>query len=86
MLPGLSHLSLSRAEPRSAAALFNRHPEARGAPVFLVALPLLFMVLLVILSLASIPAKWVLMWRYREGRHPIWGSGYLRWWTVRQSC
>lgn len=50
--------------------------------MFLVGLPVVMGTLLVILLLLSIIAKWVLMFRYREGRHPLWGWQYLRWWTV----
>ena len=64
-------------------AAFDRHPEARGAPIFLIALPGVFGVLLGVLVVGCLLAKWVLMGRYREGRHPLWSFGYLRWWLVR---
>ena len=34
------------------------------------------------LSLVAIAAKWTLLGRVREGRHPLWGSMYFRWWLV----
>lgn len=35
----------------------------------------------VILAL-TIAAKWILIGRYREGEHPVWGFHYFRWWLV----
>ena len=34
------------------------------------------------LSLVAIAAKWALLGRVQEGRHPLWGSMYFRWWLV----
>jgi non-ribosomal peptide synthetase-like protein len=31
----------------------------------------------------TVAAKWLLLGRLKPGRHPLWGSMYLRWWTVR---
>lgn len=30
----------------------------------------------------SIAAKWLIIGRYRQGRYPLWGGYYLRWWLV----
>jgi hypothetical protein len=60
----------------------NRHPETRGAGVFLIGLPGLLMSLLLVLLVLCIIGKWVLAFRYREGRHPLWGFQYFRWWLV----
>jgi non-ribosomal peptide synthetase-like protein len=43
-------------------------------------------------SLAAVPlyfalgigTKWLVIGRYREGDHPLWGLYYLRWWLVRR--
>ncbi len=32
--------------------------------------------------LVAILAKWTIIGRYRAGRHPMWGSYYIRWWIV----
>jgi len=34
--------------------------------------------------LLSVAAKWLLIGRYKAGRHPIWGWYYLRWWLVER--
>jgi acyl-CoA synthetase (AMP-forming)/AMP-acid ligase II/acetyltransferase-like isoleucine patch superfamily enzyme/acyl carrier protein len=34
--------------------------------------------------LAAIALKWLIVGRYRAGKSPLWGHGYLRWWLVRQ--
>lgn len=34
--------------------------------------------------LLSVAAKWLLIGRYRPGRHPVWGFYYLRWWLVER--
>lgn len=34
------------------------------------------------LIVIAIVAKWVLIGRYRPGRHPLWGSFYIRWWLA----
>lgn len=61
----------------------NRFPQYRGAPVFLIALPVLYMILITLLVPISMVTKWVLMGRYRADNHPLWGVYYLRWWMVR---
>jgi hypothetical protein len=32
--------------------------------------------------LVFVAIKWIVIGRYKAGRHPIWGSYYLRWWFV----
>ncbi|GAC1431830.1 MAG: non-ribosomal peptide synthetase [Chloroflexota bacterium] len=32
----------------------------------------------------ALVAKWLLIGRYREGSHALWGGYYLRWWLVQQ--
>lgn len=34
------------------------------------------------LLLLGIAAKWLVIGRYKPGRHPVWGFYYLRWWLV----
>lgn len=34
--------------------------------------------------LISVATKWLLIGRYRPGRHPVWGFYYLRWWLVER--
>lgn len=34
------------------------------------------------LLLLSISVKWLVIGRFKEGRYPLWGSYYLRWWIV----
>ena len=35
-------------------------------------------------GLLAIMIKWIVIGRYKEGNHPLWGSMYLRWWTVEK--
>ncbi len=35
-----------------------------------------------LLILLAIGAKWLLIGKYKPGRHPIWGSYYIRWWIT----
>jgi non-ribosomal peptide synthetase-like protein len=41
---------------------------------------LLAPVVFAIALLIGILAKWVIVGRFREGDHPVWGWGYFRWW------
>lgn len=34
--------------------------------------------------LLSVATKWLLIGRYRPGRHPVWGFYYFRWWLVER--
>ncbi|MEN0065438.1 MAG: AMP-binding protein [Myxococcota bacterium] len=34
--------------------------------------------------LLGVLGKWLLIGRVQAGRHPLWGSAYLRWWLVNQ--
>ena len=35
-----------------------------------------------VLLLMAVGAKWLIIGRYKPGRHPLWGSYYFRWWLV----
>ncbi len=43
---------------------------------------ILFTVSSPLILLLSIAAKWLLIGRYRPGKHPVWGFYYFRWWLV----
>ena len=36
------------------------------------------------LLLLSIAVKWIVIGRYKEGRYPVWGFYYLRWWIANR--
>lgn len=36
-----------------------------------------------LLLVLAVSAKWILLGRIQAGRHPLWGSYYLRWWFVQ---
>ena len=38
----------------------------------------------VMIPLTGICAKWIIIGKYKEGRYPLWGSYYLRWWLTNQ--
>jgi non-ribosomal peptide synthetase-like protein len=50
---------------------------AAGAATAVAALPVLSLLL-------PLLAKWLLIGRFRPGRHPLWGWYYCRWWLVRK--
>lgn len=35
-----------------------------------------------VLIVVAISAKWLLIGRFRPGRHPLWGGFYVRWWIA----
>ncbi len=35
-----------------------------------------------VMILISVGGKWAIIGRYEEGRYPLWGSYYFRWWLV----
>jgi carbonic anhydrase/acetyltransferase-like protein (isoleucine patch superfamily) len=37
-----------------------------------------------VLPFVGIAAKWLIVGQYRQGRYPVWGAMYLRWWLVDQ--
>ncbi|MFC3454930.1 Pls/PosA family non-ribosomal peptide synthetase [Amycolatopsis speibonae] len=41
------------------------------------------LVVFVVLSVVPILAKWTLVGRWKPGEIPLWGPGYLRFWTVK---
>jgi len=58
--------------------------ESRSAAVFLLALFATSFSMSVLRPLLFITAKWCIIGRYKEGRYPIFGTYYLRWWMVNQ--
>lgn len=72
------------AAPLVASAYFFMpvyHGTATYASAMAIAVPVSFLVWPSLIVL-SISAKWLLIGRYREGRYPVWGRYYLRWWIV----
>jgi acetyltransferase-like isoleucine patch superfamily enzyme len=49
---------------------------------FIMSYLLFYMAWVTIMPLSLILIKWLVIGRYQEGRYPIWGSYYLRWWFV----
>ena len=35
-----------------------------------------------VLLLTAVGSKWLIIGKYKPGRHPLWGSYYFRWWLV----
>jgi non-ribosomal peptide synthetase component E (peptide arylation enzyme) len=63
--------------------LWQVAPGGRIAAFFL-AVVLTRMATAVILPLIGIAGKWAIVGRYAEGRYPLWGGYYLRWWLADQ--
>jgi len=57
---------------------------SRSAAVFVVALFATSFVMNVMRPFLFIAAKWCIIGRYVEGRYPIFGKEYLKWWMVSQ--
>ena len=55
-----------------------------SVPVGISVLAVLVVVSHPVTLLLSIAAKWLLIGRYRPGRHPVWGFYYFRWWLVER--
>jgi hypothetical protein len=64
-------------------SLWQVAPGGRIAAFFLVVL-LTRMAAAVILPLIGIAGKWAIVGRFTEGRYPLWGGYYLRWWLADQ--
>ena len=59
-------------------------PGERNLIAFIITLILFHLVWVTISPLVFVLIKWTVIGRYQEGRYPIWGSYYLRWWFVDQ--
>jgi acyl carrier protein len=57
-------------------------PTERDAGTFVIAYLTFHLVWVTITPLVFVAIKWIVIGRYREGRYPIYGSYYLRWWFV----
>jgi non-ribosomal peptide synthetase-like protein len=53
-------------------------PAVEAVAISLATLVLLYPVMLAI----SIAVKWLVLGRVKPGRHPVWGTYFLRWWFV----
>jgi hypothetical protein len=49
----------------------------------LAVLPLVDLLLLCLHPLIALAAKWVLVGRYKEGQHPLYGAFYIRHWLAK---
>jgi hypothetical protein len=63
--------------------LWQVAPGGRIAAFFFAVL-LTRMATAVVLPLIGIASKWAIVGRYAEGRYPLWGGYYLRWWIADQ--
>lgn len=41
-----------------------------------------YFLILPVLTIISIACKWLILGKVKAGEYPLWGSYYLRWWTV----
>jgi non-ribosomal peptide synthetase-like protein len=64
--------------PIVADMLFGRMPVL-NAVAYTTAIGFAFWPVMIFLGIA---AKWLIIGRYKPGRHPLWGSYYFRWWLV----
>lgn len=60
--------------------IFNGNFGVKEVLLSLLAIGLLYNPLTIGLSIIS---KWVLIGKFKEGRYPLWGTYYFRWWLAR---
>lgn len=73
--------------PCQAFAVFWVYLQNHSIPTFpalIISLALTGIGASMVLPFIGIALKWLIIGRYREGRYPVWGSMYLRWWLVEQ--
>ena len=51
---------------------------------FLLTFVIIFIFRSIFFPCLSILLKWMIIGKYKAGMYPLWGSYYLRWWTVYQ--
>ena len=57
-------------------------PTDNNLGIFIFTILLFHTIWVTITPLVFVAIKWIVIGRYKEGRYPIWGSYYLRWWLV----
>ena len=57
-------------------------PGQRNIGEFIFAFIAFHTIWITITPLVFVAIKWIVIGRYKQGRYPIWGSYYLRWWFV----
>jgi len=57
-------------------------PGQRDIGKFIFAFLAFHTIWITITPLVFVAIKWIVIGRYQQGRYPIWGSYYLRWWFV----
>jgi len=60
--------------------VFNGNFHIKEILISLLAIGLLYNPVTISLSIIS---KWVLIGKFKEGRYPLWGTYYFRWWLAR---
>jgi acyl-coenzyme A synthetase/AMP-(fatty) acid ligase/acetyltransferase-like isoleucine patch superfamily enzyme len=57
-------------------------PGERDLGTFILAYLTFHLIWVTFTPLVFVAIKWIVIGRYTEGRYPIWGSYYLKWWFV----
>lgn len=56
--------------------------SGRDIEAFVLSFVSFYIIWVTIIPLVFVAIKWIVIGRYKEGRYPIWGTYYLRWWFV----
>jgi acyl-CoA synthetase (AMP-forming)/AMP-acid ligase II/carbonic anhydrase/acetyltransferase-like protein (isoleucine patch superfamily) len=67
---------------RTLLSILQSVPGERNLLKFLLTLVVFHTLWVTITPLVFVFVKWLLIGKYRQGRYPIWGEYYIRWWFV----
>ena len=56
--------------------------SGRDIEAFVLSFVSFYIIWVTLIPLVFVAIKWIVIGRYKEGRYPIWGTYYLRWWFV----
>mmetsp|Transcript_57726 Transcript_57726/g.172267 ORF Transcript_57726/g.172267 Transcript_57726/m.172267 type:complete len:1239 (-) Transcript_57726:91-3807(-) len=62
--------------------VLNHVPGDRNFLKFVLTVVVFHLVWITVTPLVFVLIKWTVIGRFREGRYPLWGQYYLRWWFV----
>jgi acyl-CoA synthetase (AMP-forming)/AMP-acid ligase II/acetyltransferase-like isoleucine patch superfamily enzyme len=63
-------------------AVLRSVPSGHNLLAFILTLVVFHFLWVLLTPLVFVVIKWLIVGTYREGRYPIWGEYYLRWWFV----
>jgi acetyltransferase-like isoleucine patch superfamily enzyme len=67
---------------RSLLLMLHKVPNVHSLTIFVATLVIFHFLWITLSPLVFVVAKWLIVGKYRQGRYPLWGEYYLRWWFV----